>query len=139
MFVSKFMRPHIISVGPDKTLIEIEALMEERKFRHLLVMEEEKLTGIISDRDVKKFRSLFAQTKTSSKKDEMTLEFKAHQIMSHNPIVIPPDMLVTDALKIILDSQIGCLPVVNESNVVVGIFTRTDLLKWLLRVLDFFE
>jgi acetoin utilization protein AcuB len=126
-------------VNLDVPLKKIEEMMESRNIRHILVIEKEELLGIISDRDVKKYRSLFAETKASKEIDEATLEFKAHQIMSHDPITIYEDALASDAIKLMLENYISCLPVRNDDNDVIGIITSSDFMKWMVKFLEFME
>lgn len=141
MKIKKFIRKNIISisVNPDISLKEIEEKMENQKIRHVLVMENGKLLGIISDRDVKKFRSLFAETKASKPIDQATLEFKAHQIMTHNPITIHEDIKANEAVTIMLQKKISCLPVLSNENNVVGMITSSDFLKWMVKFLEYME
>ncbi len=139
MRIKKFIRKNFISVNPDITLKEIEEIMENRKVKHILVFEEGELLGIISDRDVKKYRSLFAETKASKRIDEATLEFKAHQIMTHNPITVPEDIKVSSALELMLKKSISCLPILDEENHVAGIITTSNFLKWMVKFFEFLE
>ncbi len=139
MKIEKFIRRNIVSVNPDITLKKIEEMMESRNIRHIMVIEEERLLGIISDRDVKKYRSLFADTKASKEIDEATLEFKAHQIMTHDPIIIHEDILASDAIKLMLEKNVSCLPVLNNDMDVIGIITSSDIMKWMVKFLEFLE
>lgn len=141
MKITKFIRKNIISisVNPDITLKNIEEKMENQKIRHVLVIENEKLLGIISDRDVKKFRSLFAETKASKPIDEATLEFKAHQIMTHSPITIHEDIKANEAIAIMLQKKISCLPVLSDENNVIGMITSSDFLKWMVKFFEYLE
>lgn len=139
MEITKFIRRNIISVNLDVTLKKIEEMMANRNIRHILVIEKEELLGIISDRDVKKYRSLFAETKASKEIDEATLEFKAHQIMSHDPITVHEDTLARDAIKLMLENYISCLPVLDDDNDLIGIITSSDFMKWMVKFLEFME
>lgn len=139
MRITKFMRRSIASVNPEATLKEIEELMERRKIRHVLVIEKGELLGIISDRDVKKYRSLFAETKAAKEIDEATLRFRAHQIMTRDPITIHEDIRASDAIKLMLEEHISCLPVLDNDNAVIGVVTSNELMKWVLGLFEFIE
>jgi acetoin utilization protein AcuB len=139
MRITKFMRRSIASVNPEATLREIEELMERRKIRHVLVIEKGELLGIISDRDVKKYRSLFAETKAAKEIDEATLRFRAHQIMTRDPITIHEDIRASDTIKLMLEEHISCLPVLDNDNAVIGVVTSSDLMKWVLGLFEFIE
>jgi acetoin utilization protein AcuB len=57
------------------------------------------------------------------------LNKRAHQIMSRNPITLPPDADIRDATKLILAARISCVPVVDAAFKPVGILTWRDLLR----------
>lgn len=139
MRITKFMRRSIASVNPEAALKEIEELMERRRIRHVLVMEKGQLLGIISDRDVKKYRSLFAETKAAREIDEATLRFRAHQIMTRDPITIHEDIRASDAIKLMLEKHISCIPVLDNDNAVIGIVTSNDFMKWMVELFEFIE
>ena len=139
MKITKLMRRSITSVNAEASLQEIEQLMERRKIRHVLVIEKGELLGIISDRDTNKYRSLFAETKASKEIDEATLRFRAHQIMTRDPSTIHEDTRASDAIRLMLEEHISCLPVVDNENVVIGVITPSDLMKWVLGLFDFIE
>ena len=61
-------------------------------------------------------------------RDTETLQKRVHQVMTHNPITIAPHCDINQATKMILDNDIGCLPVL-ENNIIVGIITWKDLLN----------
>ena len=45
-----------------------------------------------------------------------------------------PETSVREAAKVFVSARIGCLPVVDEEGLLIGILTQTDLLKWLARL-----
>ena len=139
MKITKFMRRSIASVNPETTLREIEELMERRRIRHVLVIEKGELLGIISDRDIKKYRSLFAETKAAREIDEATLRFRAHQIMTRDPITIHEDIRASDAIKLMLEKHISCIPVLDNDDAVIGVVTSSDLMKWVVGLFEFIE
>lgn len=116
-------------VAPDTSLMEIRQLLHQRGFRHLLVVDEDSLVGVISDRDVLRTLSPFLDTRRETPRDVRTLAKHASDLMRENPITIAPDASVQDANSLLLDNAISSLPVVDDGTL-VGIVTTKDLLSY---------
>ena len=129
MIVNEIMTTEVITIGMDDTLGQIQKLFEKHKFHHLLIMDEE-LIGIISDRDVLKEISPYVNTLSEDNRSRETLKKKAHQIMTRKPITVELDTLVDDAANIMLKKNISCLPVVSPSGNIEGILSWKDILKF---------
>lgn len=127
--VEKIMTKHVVSVDMDDTLKDIREIFEHVRFHHILVMENNKLVGIISDRDLLKAVSPYANTSSERPRDAATLKKRAHQIMIRNPIAIAVDGGVLEAIRLFIDQKISCLPVLNKDGSVAGILTWRDVLK----------
>ena len=94
--------------------------MANRAFRHVLVVDpDERLHGVISDRDV-----LRALSRTPDWNNKTVRE-----IMTHDPFTTIPDCLISVAVREMLEKRINCLPVVGADGRVCGILTSTDLLN----------
>lgn len=127
--VSTIMTKDVVTVDMDTSLKTICAIFEEGNFHHLLVVEDEKMFGVISDRDVLKAVSPFLNTVAEQARDLSTLKRRAHQIMSRKPITITEDMDLKDATLLMLQESVSCLPVISSDGEVEGIITWKDLLK----------
>ena len=114
----------------DDTLRQIQKVFEKHKYHHLLIVEDEELIGIISDRDVLKEISPHVNTLSEDSRALKTLQKKAHQIMTRKPITVEPDTLVEDAANIMLKKNISCIPVVSPSENIAGILSWKDILKF---------
>ena len=91
MNVNEIMTAKVITIGMDDTLGQIQKLFGKHKFHHVLIVEDEELIGIISDRDVLKEISPYINTLSEDSRARKTLTKKAHQIMARNPITVEPD------------------------------------------------
>lgn len=129
MKIESIMTTKVVSVGLDDTLRAIRDIFATNSFHHLLVTEEGALMGIISDRDVLRAVSPFADTSAEMARDTATLQKRAHQIMTRRPITITKEETVNDAIKRILEKKISCLPVVTSTGHIDGIVTWRDLLR----------
>ena len=133
MTVTDIMTTEVITIGLDDTLGEMQKIFEKKKFHHLLVLEEEELLGIISDRDVFKEISPYINTMAEDARALETLKKKAHQIMSRNPITVDKDVQIEDAVHILLENDISCLPVISATRDIEGILTWKDILKYYVK------
>ena len=124
MLVQEIMHAPVMMLPITATLGEAYALFERHGFRHLPVVEGQRLVGILSDRDLRFATSSFCDTPHTAQ-DPVTLAM--------SPKVLTADPLdpVEDAAKIMREHKIGCLPVVDCGEV-VGILTGMDLLDALI-------
>ena len=63
----------------------------------------------------------------------MTLEVKAHIIMSHDPITLFKDDSIEKAARLMMDYNISCLPVISKEGGIEGIVTWKDILSYILK------
>lgn len=131
MKVYEVMTERVVSVDMDDRLTVIKEILDSAPFRHLLVVEDGLLQGVISDRDLLRCLSPFIGTDAESVKDINTIKQRAHQVMTRSPITIKGSMAIRDALRIMIEHNIGCLPVIDDDNI-MGIFTLHDGLRALL-------
>ncbi len=131
MLVQDWMTPSPVSVPPDTGLFQAQRLMQERGFRHLLVMEDDELVGIISDRDVRLNLPSPASSLSVWELNYLLARLTVGQVMTRAIVTIGPRRPLGAAARLLLDHRIGALPVVEDGRV-VGILTETDLLRALL-------
>ena len=129
MNVSSIMSTPVVTVEMDDSLSQVKEIFENTNFHHLLVVEGRKLYGVISDRDLLKAISPNIGTAAESASDTATLNKRVHQIMSRKPISIMHEENVSKAIEIFTSNKISCIPVVDESDVPIGILSWRDILK----------
>lgn len=129
MRVEKLMTRHLVTVELDDTLRTVQEIFSHAKFHHLLVVEEGRLYGVLSDRDLLKAISPRIATASETEKDRATLNKKVHQIMTRKPVVVKPQDSIHDAIELINKHSVACLPVVDAENRPVGILTWRDIFR----------
>ncbi|TQV75545.1 CBS domain-containing protein [Aliikangiella marina] len=129
MKVTALMSTEVVSVELDDSLKEIKSIFDEKGFHHLLVVESGKLLGIISDRDLFLSLSPKVGTNAASKSDLATLQKRAHQIMSHDPVTLKQDSLIQEAIKLFNQEDISCIPIVDNEKRPVGILSWRDIMR----------
>jgi acetoin utilization protein AcuB len=122
MLVNEIAQTDLITVTPEASLATILHLLNRKGVRHLLVVQDERLVGIISDRDVKCVLAL------SSGIEGLDHYRTAEQIMTRDPITIVPTTPIEKAARLMLSARISALPVVEDTRL-IGIVTETDLLR----------
>jgi len=139
MRIHQIMTKRLVTVEMDDKLSLIKEIFEKLKFHHLLVVDSNKLYGIISDRDLLKAISPNLGTSTESFKDTATLNKRVHQIMTRNPIVLHADADVFDAIDLFNQHRISCLPVVDDDFKPIGVISWRDILRELGTKRDLFS
>jgi len=134
--VDKIMSRKVVSVGMDDSLSEIRGIFEHVRFHHILVTDNKRLVGIISDRDLLKAVSPYASTQSERPRDAATLRKRAHQIMTRKPVTILADGNVLKAIRLFIDKKISCLPVLNHDETVAGILTWRDILEAIVATVE---
>ena len=109
----------VFSISPDATVFEAVEVMDAKNVGALLVMEQERVVGIISERDY---------TRKVVLRGKRSREIKVAEIMSTNVTVTHPREPVEKCLRLMTDKHIRHLPVL-EGDKVVGVISIGDLVK----------
>ena len=133
MNVAALMTPDPISVDPGTSVLDVRTLMHERHIHHVLVVEDDRLVGVVSDRDVLQAISPFLNTYTEQNRDVATLARCSSEIMSSHVITATEATTVQEAANLMLQHEVSCLPVVDEAQRVLGIVTSRDFLSFVGR------
>lgn len=129
MTVRDWMSPDPVSVSPDTTVAEARELLEAQGFRHLLVISQDRLVGIISDRDVAiSGEALRAAVRNHDVASLLDDERPVESVMSGTPHVIGPEAEIGEAARLLVSRHINALPVVDIDGSVIGIITSVDCL-----------
>jgi len=123
LMVEEFMTTDLFTVRKDDILEFVGNLLDWRKIRYLPVEDDQKhLIGLIT------MRQLLREYYRTAEDGEDTGSKSVSEIMIQNPITIHPEASIMEAMDIMKDQQIGCLPVVKNSRV-VGIITEGNFMN----------
>jgi acetoin utilization protein AcuB len=136
MKLGDIMTSQVVTIGMDKKLGQVQQIFEKHKFHHLLVVEDNELVGIVSDRDLLKQLSPFLATKSERSLDLYTLDKRVHQIMTRNPIAATKETTVKEGASLLVKKNISCLPILSPEKQIIGLVTWRDILRKLIIQMD---
>lgn len=129
MNVRDWMSSDPVAVTPDTTVAEARNVMHDQRIRHLPVVDNGRLIGIVSDRDVGiHARALRAAVGRNTVDELLDDDRPVEAIMSTDPHVVNVDATVDEAARVLVSRRIHALPVINDDLELVGIITSVDCL-----------
>jgi acetoin utilization protein AcuB len=135
MLVRNYMSTEPVSVPPGTTLAQAAALTRAHRVRHLPVVREGELAGIVSDRDLR--AALPSPLERAGAERARALEdTPVEAVMTREVITAGPLDTVEDAAKLLCRHRIGALPVLDAAGRLVGIITETDVLTAFAEILS---
>jgi CBS domain-containing protein len=114
----------VFSIRPDATVYEALEMLEERNIGALLVMADETLVGLLSERDYVRKVKLKGYSST---------DLKVEEIMSSPVVTVSPKTTVDECMQCMTNKRCRHLPVVDEGKV-VGMVSIGDLVNWIMTV-----
>jgi acetoin utilization protein AcuB len=118
--VKSIMTRTVVSASPDAPVRDAIQLLEDSDIRHLPIVEDGRLVGIVSDRDLRLFER--------ERSDEL-LATPVREVMSHEPVCLEVGESLAAVIDVMLEYKIGALPVVGEEGELVGIISYIDVLR----------
>jgi acetoin utilization protein AcuB len=128
MRVCDIMTPKPICVAPETQMLDARRRMTEERIRHLVVVEDGRVVGIVTDRDIRLNMPSPATSLSVWEINYLLTRLTVGEVMSRAVILVDPDRLVAEAAGIMIDHKIGALPVVDDGRL-VGIVTETDFVR----------
>jgi acetoin utilization protein AcuB len=132
MLVKNWMSKNVITIDANDTMQDALALLKEHSIRMLPVMKKNRLVGIVTDRDLKKASASDATLLDVHELLYLLTKIKVKDIMTKDPITLPPDYTVEETARVLLENKISGAPVLDQSGKVIGTITQTDLFKVLI-------
>ena len=132
MLVGNWMTKDVISVDVNDSMQDAARLIRKHKIKRLPVMENGKLVGIVTDRDLKRASASDVTTLEIHELLFLISEIKISDIMTKDPITIPLDYTIDEAAQILLEHKLSGAPVVDDEGQVAGVITQTDIFRVLV-------
>jgi acetoin utilization protein AcuB len=131
MDVSQWMTKSVMTIKPKDTLRHARERLAKYRINQIPVVVNDKLVGIVTDRDVRDAYPSSLRLFYGKDIDEFGDSHTVEEVMTYNVVAISPQTSLREAAQRLRRQRFGALPVV-ESGKLVGIITRSDLLDALL-------
>lgn len=131
MLVKDWMTPDPQVLAMEDTLLHARTLMKRLDVRHLPVVSEGKIVGLLSDRDMRNYTPSYCSTLDVYEMHAMIAKLTVADVMTRRPVTISAEAPMAEAGALMLEKKIGSLPVEVDGNL-VGILTETDVIRALI-------
>jgi len=131
MFVGNRMTRNLVTIDKDADILKVRNLFAKHDIDQLPVVQNGKLVGIITDRDIRENSPSPASTLSTHELNYLLSEIKVENIMTKKVVTVTPGTTIEAAAKLINEKRVNSLPVVVNDEP-VGIITTCDLLDILL-------
>lgn len=130
--VSTIMSKNVIKLNISDDLTKAESLFKKHKIRHIPVVRSNKIVGILSFTDLLRISFVDAVDDDAEVVDVTVYNmFTVEQVMAKKLVTVSPDHTIKEVAEILSTREFHALPVV-EGDLLVGIVTTTDLIKYLI-------
>lgn len=133
MFVSDWMTKKVHTITPDDSISDAMRLMREHRIKHLPVVKEARIKGMVSDRDIRDFSPSGATSLNIYELHYLIAKTKVREIMRTKVITASPDAPIEEAAIVLYDKDIGCLPVIDNGKL-AGIISDKDIFRALIDI-----
>jgi acetoin utilization protein AcuB len=134
LLMQDWMKQKVLTLGPEASAFEALRLCRERRIRHIPVVKDERLVGIISDRDLRDASPPLGDPERVSTMKEIRLE----DVMTREVITTHPEDTIVHAAREMYERKIESLPVVDEEKL-LGIVTSSEVMRALIAVIGVHE
>ena len=135
MTVADFMTTDVVTLTEDETLAHAQRCMARGRIRHLPVVRERTLVGLITHRDLLAASfSIFAEVEAKEQRRVFDT-VRVVEAMHRDVVTVSPELPVSKAARILLENKYGCLPVVDDEQQLQGIITEADFLRLTVQLL----
>jgi acetoin utilization protein AcuB len=129
------MTPNPMVIGPDASHPEALRMLHKEKFSYLPVVDRAgKVIGVVTEADLLHAAPSSATSLSIYEMNYLLSNLKVHEVMSSPAITIPEDTPIEEAARVMIEKEIGCLPVMQGGKL-VGVITETDIFKTFVEIL----
>ena len=118
------MSTPVVSLSPSASLYTAWQLMNAKRVRHIPILAQDELVGIISDRDIMQHAAKLEASKLVT--DDANLQLA--KLMNPRVLSAKETTKITIIAGILFAERIGCMPIINDADHLIGILTRSDIL-----------
>lgn len=133
--VRDIMATAVTTLEDSAFLIDAALILRRTGFRHLPIVNGERLVGLITDRDVYRYAPSLLTNISAEEYNRVFESTPISRVMTREIVTVTPETSIEEAVALLHSKKLGCLPVV-EKDKLVGMVTVTDMLEVLHRILS---
>jgi CBS domain-containing protein len=133
LHVSDYMTDEAVTIDPETSLLEVQRLMGVKRIRVLLIVDQEKLAGLVTRTDMMKADPSRFVLPHSQEESLAILLQPVKKIMNQQLLTITPEQPLLKAAELMLENKIHSLPVVGAEGELLGIITESDLFRMVIQ------
>ena len=126
--VRDYMTPNPEALDVGSTLLDAALLLRRAELRHIPIMEDGHLVGVLTDRDVGRVAPSVLGRVSPQEYNRFFEETLLGKVMTRNPVSIAPEAPLAEAVELLHKNKLGCLPVLDGDSL-IGIITVSDMLR----------
>lgn len=130
--VADWMTEGVLAVEIFDSIAVARRLMAKHRVNQLPVVDNDRLVGIVTDRDIRDAYPTSLMINRAEEIDRFAEKITVEEVMTHDVFVVRPDTGLPTAVGLLRRHRIGALPVLKDQKL-VGIITRSDILDFVLR------
>lgn len=130
--VADWMTEGVLAVETFDSIAVARRLMAKHRVNQLPVLDNERLVGIVTDRDIRDAYPTSMMINRAEEIDRFADKITVEEVMTHDVFVVRPDTALATAVGLLRRHRIGALPVIKDQKL-LGIITRSDILDFVLR------
>ncbi len=135
--VCDIMSRKVVALQANDSLENIEEGMARYRIRHMPVVDEDnKLIGLLTHRDLMHGLSSSLSEQREKRDELIRSHAKVSALMNTDVLAVRPEALVSDVGRMLWDKKIGCVPVTDEDDFLLGMVTEADFVRLCVALLD---
>ena len=135
MLVREFMTSDVTTLQETDTLLDARMIFVRSSFRHLPVLRGRQLVGIVTEHDIRQHSPSLLTGVNQEEYNRVLETTPVTRAMTRDPATVRPEQPVFEAAQVLYSRRFGCLPVV-ENGELVGIVTTSDMLRLLVQIIQ---
>jgi len=130
--VADWMTEAVLALETFDSIAVARRLMAKHRVNQLPVLDNDRLVGIVTDRDIRDAYPTSLMINRAEEIDRFADKITVEEVMTHDVFVVRPDTALVTAVGLLRRHRIGAMPVIKDQKL-VGIITRSDILDFVLR------
>ena len=129
MLVRDWMSQTVITVNADDSMQDAAQLLKTNNIKMLPVLDQKKLVGVVTDRDIKRASASDASSLEIHELIYLLSKIKIKDVMTPDPVTVASDATIEETAQVLLAHKISGVPVMAQDGAIAGIISQSDLFR----------